>query len=412
MVSQSPANMTNADVHPNVHRSQSRNKDNIGRYHAADDHAMQIDQGGGEAGPTATPFLYSGSMHADLDAEPLPYPQKRPGFFASLVCCCTVTSSADQQHQHYNSSGRSAVSTPYAVPSSRPPLSGTPVSITTSSSASDPTQAKPLATPGNVPPAQQIVPRLNSGVPIHIRRTIGTCHSEAVTEYGDATSYFSGDLDDQRDDVDGLDDITHQLQPGIPRAPSVTPPWVPDPPLYFAESSLQFVPVPAVTGFAAYWANIHERTTPFPQPIDIMIRANWLVKKVHKSIPGIWMRETENQLTVAGNPSFTPPNYRAYCEVYDKSNETEPTWTPRRDMQLGHCSGKIYFTSGGTMILRAKAWTWPGNKVQYITEDYATLEDDGQVIVNKMWCLEVETGRTASQYMVGSRHDKPPRGWT
>ncbi len=45
-----------------------------------------------------------------------------------------------------------------------------------------------------------------------------------------------------------------------------------------AAPDLTFVPVPAHTGFAAYWQMIPERTSPHPQPIDVMINAGWLVR--------------------------------------------------------------------------------------------------------------------------------------
>lgn len=213
--------MTNADMQPNIHNSQLSKKINNSRYQAPDDHAMQLDQDVGEAGPTATPFMYSRSMHTDLDAETPTYPQKRPGFFASLVCCCcscTVTSNVDPEHQ-FSGSGRHAVTPSYAVSSSRPVvMSGTPISITSSSSASDPTQSKQslqISSDAQTGAVQQIVPRRSSGVPVLLRRTIGTTHSEGLTEFGDATSYFSGDLDNHVDDIDGLDDITNQLQVGL-----------------------------------------------------------------------------------------------------------------------------------------------------------------------------------------------------
>jgi hypothetical protein len=99
------------------------------------------------------------------------------------------------------------------------------------------------------------------------------------------------------------------------------------------EPGLRFIPVPAVTGFAGFWEVDAQRSTPHPQPIDIMNEASFIVKRVHKSIHAMVLGETEGQLTLAARPGFLPPGLPAsYCEVYDKSNKTESTWTPRRSV--------------------------------------------------------------------------------
>jgi hypothetical protein len=100
-----------------------------------------------------------------------------------------------------------------------------------------------------------------------------------------------------------------------------------------AEPGLRFIPVPAVTGFAGFWEVDAQRSTPHPQPIDIMNGVSFIVKKVHKSIHAMVLGETEGQLTLAARPGFLPPGLPAsYCEVYDKTNKTESTWTPRRSV--------------------------------------------------------------------------------
>lgn len=70
-----------------------------------------------------------------------------------------------------------------------------------------------------------------------------------------------------------------------------------------------------------------------------MIGASYLVKQVHKSIPGLWVQENDSVVTVVAKPKLVPPGYTAYMEVYDKSNATEPMWSPRRDLNWGSCSG-------------------------------------------------------------------------
>lgn len=60
-------------------------------------------------------------------------------------------------------------------------------------------------------------------------------------------------------------------------------------------------------GFAAYWLRDDERTTPFPQPIDVMLKANMVVQRTHASIPGIWIQETPTELSIIATPAFLPP---------------------------------------------------------------------------------------------------------
>jgi hypothetical protein len=43
-------------------------------------------------------------------------------------------------------------------------------------------------------------------------------------------------------------------------------------------------------GFAAYWLRDEARSTPYPTPIDLMIKASALAMKSHESIPGIWLQ--------------------------------------------------------------------------------------------------------------------------
>lgn len=61
-------------------------------------------------------------------------------------------------------------------------------------------------------------------------------------------------------------------------------------PCAVAVPNMVFVPLPPVTGFAAYWIRDDDRTTPPPQPIDVMLKANFIVQKSHNSIPGVWVR--------------------------------------------------------------------------------------------------------------------------
>jgi hypothetical protein len=59
--------------------------------------------------------------------------------------------------------------------------------------------------------------------------------------------------------------------------------------LVAADRPLTFTTFPEKLPFAGYWLRDEARTTPNPQPIDVMLGDRWLVKKVHGSIPGIYV---------------------------------------------------------------------------------------------------------------------------
>lgn len=50
---------------------------------------------------------------------------------------------------------------------------------------------------------------------------------------------------------------------------------------------LRFMPYPFhVTPFCGYWARDEARSSPSPLPVDVMLGANWVTRRVHDSIPG------------------------------------------------------------------------------------------------------------------------------
>lgn len=150
------------------------------------------------------------------------------------------------------------------------------------------------------------------------------------------------------------------------------------------------------TGFAAYWLRDQERSTPYPTPIDIMIKASALAQRSHASIPGIWLQETDKGFTVTVKPAFLPPGLPRYTETYDKSNATEPCWSMRRDLRLGTTSGQIFMTTDGMLVLRARSKPMFGAH-DFIMEEYMRLEEAGQVIVDRMCCLCIKSGNRATQ---------------
>lgn len=228
-------------------------------------------------------------------------------------------------------------------------------------------------------------------------------------DWFDARSEFSSVLGGaQSDQIAKLEELSLMIRDLAP-APPTKAPWIPEPALAFAQGGLTFMPVPAHTGFAAYWERDHERSTSFPTPIDKMTKASTLAQKSHASIPGIWLQETDTSFTVTVKPGFMPPGLPRYTETYDKSMDTEPSWSMRRDLRLGSTSGQIFMTTDGMLILRARSRPMFGS-IDYVMEEYMRLEEGGQVIVDRMCCLEVKSGNTATQYVVGHRHAVPPRG--
>lgn len=49
------------------------------------------------------------------------------------------------------------------------------------------------------------------------------------------------------------------------------------------------------------------------------------------------------------------------------------------------------------LILRAKARPVFGSSPDYVTEEYIRLESGGDVLVDRMCCMEIKTGKTATQ---------------
>jgi hypothetical protein len=52
---------------------------------------------------------------------------------------------------------------------------------------------------------------------------------------------------------------------------------------------MQFMPVPAKLGLAGWWEKDDDRTTPPPLPVDVMLKASWMVQKSHNSVPGVYV---------------------------------------------------------------------------------------------------------------------------
>jgi hypothetical protein len=70
-------------------------------------------------------------------------------------------------------------------------------------------------------------------------------------------------------------------------------------------------------------------------------------------------------------------------------------------MRLGSCSGKLYMTDSKMLILRVEARPpFHKGRVDTISEAYVTMEEGGQVLISRMCCMDVATGRRATQLQV------------
>ncbi|WIA37693.1 hypothetical protein OEZ86_014582 [Tetradesmus obliquus] len=152
---------------------------------------------------------------------------------------------------------------------------------------------------------------------VSLRRMGSSAYSDA--EWFDAASSWGHD--DHHAMLAEVESMVKELAPP-------TGPWVPDPPLSFAVPNMQFIPVPAKLGLAGWWEKDDDRTTPPPLPIDVMLKASWMVQKSHNSVPGVFFEETEKELNMMVKPRFVPPGFPRYQEYYDKTQKEEKTWAP------------------------------------------------------------------------------------
>ncbi|KAI8463214.1 MAG: hypothetical protein J3K34DRAFT_475418 [Monoraphidium minutum] len=178
---------------------------------------------------------------------------------------------------------------------------------------------------------------------------------------------------------------------------------VPDPPLELPDrEAFEFVPVPAATGFGGYWQRDAARTPPGPQPIDVMLGAGRFVARAHESIPGIWLQDGPHQLTMTAKPRSIPlgPLSR-YVETFAKDGG-ETHWNMRRDIKVGRSSGRMYFTTCGTLIFRVYTYGLFSSEPELVNEEYSRLARGGKEIITLQRCLHYASGRTADQVLIGN----------
>eukprot|EP00877_Chromochloris_zofingiensis_P004147 jgi/Chrzof1/13733/Cz08g10030.t1 len=208
-------------------------------------------------------------------------------------------------------------------------------------------------------------------------------------------------------------------QQAVPAAPRAVVQYVapPNPPLIFGEENkaVRFVRVPAVTGYAGYWLRDNIRTTQAPTPIDVMLNLGAIVHKSRDTIPGMWLQENEKQFTITVKPGVFSlvGSLALYTETFNKDGSINEWRGARRDLNIGRSFGQMYMTDDNRLVLRVVAKGMFSNKVEYITEEYMSLETDenGNRVIVAYQCGTVpHKGKTARQYLVGTWLPKPPKG--
>eukprot|EP00882_Tetradesmus_deserticola_P002483 GHRQ01002644.1.p1 GENE.GHRQ01002644.1~~GHRQ01002644.1.p1 ORF type:complete len:401 (+),score=159.82 GHRQ01002644.1:1044-2246(+) len=234
---------------------------------------------------------------------------------------------------------------------------------------------------------------------VSLKRMGSSAYSDA--DWFDALSTVGSD--DHHAMLAEVDAMSKELAPP-------TGPWVPDPPLAFAVPNMQFVPITGNLGLGGWWEKDDDRTTPPPLPIDVMLKASWIVQKSHNSVPGVFFIENDKELTMMVKPRFVPPGFPRYQECYDKTQVEEKTWALRRDLKTGRSYGRIFAAADGTIIFRVWTRGMFSNEVDVIVEEYLRFEEEGQVLVARQCCLDVKSGKRAVQYLVGRHWDEAPKG--
>lgn len=70
---------------------------------------------------------------------------------------------------------------------------------------------------------------------------------------------------------------------------------------------------------------------------------------------------------------------------------------------LSSCAGRMFMTTDGTIVLRVCSRGLLTTEYDCITEDYLTLEEDGEVLVDKMCALHVRATE-APQQLTAEQH--------
>eukprot|EP00878_Enallax_costatus_P019118 GHUV01020158.1.p2 GENE.GHUV01020158.1~~GHUV01020158.1.p2 ORF type:complete len:116 (+),score=27.41 GHUV01020158.1:472-819(+) len=96
-----------------------------------------------------------------------------------------------------------------------------------------------------------------------------------------------------------------------------------------------------------------------------------------------------------------------YTEYYNL-DQTPSNWCLRRDLRVGKTIGQMFMTTSGILILRLCASGMFSSKMEWATEDYIRLEDNGETIVDRQVCKLMANGSVASQYLIGRKAGTAP----
>eukprot|EP00198_Chlamydomonas_reinhardtii_P006962 XP_001696298.1 predicted protein [Chlamydomonas reinhardtii] len=171
------------------------------------------------------------------------------------------------------------------------------------------------------------------------------------------------------------------------------PVWVPYPPVPNLDPATRWLPVPAVTGVAGYWAKIPELSAGSPMPIDVALGVNRLARSAHESIKGILLREDAAVLIVKARINLGLGMRMTHEERYPKDGSTHTTHM-RRDVRPGRSVTRMYFTDRGQVT--AEPAVVPGGEA-------------GEVIRCRQWVRVASTGVITEQFFVGRKAPLPAR---
>lgn len=105
------------------------------------------------------------------------------------------------------------------------------------------------------------------------------------------------------------------------------------------------------------------------------------------------------RLSYVGSADITEPHAACLSTASLWQCQQYHVCCPLLCLSVSSCVGRIFLTTDGTIVLRVGSRGLLTNEFDCITEDYLTLEEDGEVLVDKMCALHVSgpgAGQTAT----------------
>lgn len=204
-------------------------------------------------------------------------------------------------------------------------------------------------------------------------------------------------------DEEGMASPGLSLSSSVPSSPTLAP-WIPNPPLRHVGEGVQFLPVPAVTGFHGYWRKNFELSSPSPMPLDVLFNAGWFTRKTHDSIMWVRLVDTPEVFGVSLKVKAAGAMPIKYRESFTKDS-LPITWMMRRDIRTGRTTGQLFYTQDGRVVVRVYSKGLYSDEIDQIVEEYYILEDGGSRIRCLQYGLDPLTGKTAEQVLVAEKMD-------